>query len=144
MKRMYYAAAAALPALGAAALPAAGATAAAAPAHTHSHAVRVKTVSVHPLGVRPDSASGCNGDICIDVSGYSLWVGGVRESVYLKGRHCGDWYLTFDGGRVNSAYMCVQGQASLSYLVESYLPNKTKICVSAAGIPGKPCETVHD
>jgi hypothetical protein len=143
MKRMYYAAAAVLPAVGVAALPAAQATAATT-SHKPAPAARAKTVSLHQAGVRPRAAFGCNGDVCIGVNGEGLYVSTVFESIYLKGKHCGKWYLTYNGRRANSTTMCVEGHASLSWLVFASLANNTKVCVSAAGIPGKPCETVHN
>lgn len=97
--------------------------------------------------VRPLSASGCNGSVCISVNGSGLHVNWIESSAtypktfttyaqfYLNGSA---WLDSFKiSGKKGDTYST--GDIS----IDENFSNGTKICVSWPGISGKPCETIE-
>jgi len=95
--------------------------------------------------ISPLSASGCNGNVCIDVQG--------------SGSTVNDWNTTAWA----TTYVCTQAQYWANYVLEhqgssqcvhagtelvsdwknTWWPNGTVLCNTWPGIPGEPCETIE-
>jgi hypothetical protein len=107
----------------------------------------VVTAKVLPSNVRPYSASGCNGNVCIQVTG-----GGLNVSNWTTTDYNGDYICTFaaywiPANNVWATSNEVCGTSFWSGLSSPPLPLifrvNTQICNSWWNQPGKPCEYVH-
>lgn len=94
-----------------------------------------------------NSASGCNGSVCITVNGSGLHVNYVESSAkypktfttyaqfYLNGRA---WLDSFKiSGKAGDTY------STGNITIDENFANGTQICVSWPGISGRPCETIE-
>lgn len=113
-----------------------------------AHVVRLKGASFGP-----DSASGCNGDICIYVCNNISCTGSGNYITYVEGEAHPP---LGDTTNPTTAKVWVRGVVrytlsglSLASTVYAYFPFDynvdvgSQICVTFTGIPGKPCETVE-
>jgi hypothetical protein len=143
------------------ALPAAAATsnqpspASAALANLGNHAVQYQVVTNDgtltygfqpaPAKVIPDSASGCNQDVCIQIVGHSNYVNEWNSQAYWDGGYICTFSAFHANGRVFRTGTVVCGRAGVFYTFWSpnrYFPSPTHACNTWYGIPGYPCETI--
>jgi hypothetical protein len=111
------------------------------------------TIEVLPPGVTPQSASGCNLDVCISIVGEDLHVDKVSGTGKSPGQRC----VTFDVdanlttvARSNVACGSFGSIFVGTWPANRNFANKTKLCDAfrgvggAPGVLGYPCKTVHD
>jgi len=100
--------------------------------------------------VRPLSASGCNQEVCIIITGSGLKVTGWQTTGEYTGAK--DPFCTYSvywapGNTVYATGIVVCGGQGTYYGYFADVPivwtTNIQICNTWAGIPGKPCETVH-
>lgn len=99
--------------------------------------------------VHPDSASGCNQEVCIDVQGSGLYVDqwnttaygnvGCSYAVYLRN---GNYIRITDDICPTSSGDGVY-YYDWAYPIGGKFGNKDKVCNTWYYLPGKPCETIH-
>lgn len=108
---------------------------------------QIPTITAMPEGsVVPQSAHGCNKNVCITVTGKKLHVSLWQTTGYSRAAIC-TFAAYWANGRIiaTSNEICARS-ATLYY---SYLknpgnfPNHTQLCNTWISISGKPCETVH-
>jgi hypothetical protein len=98
--------------------------------------------------VTPNTASGCNSDVCITVNGSGLFV----NFVFTSGHNPNSFsvsshpYITANGVTVNSGStrtIAAGSTSSYTWNSQRSFANNTVICAGWTGISGFPCETVH-
>lgn len=96
--------------------------------------------------IAPNSASGCNQNVCIFVYGSGLHVDEIDSTAVLPRQMCTVWRIYANGSLIGRSNM-VCGRAGATVFgfwhINRNFPNQTKLCVSWFGVPGLPCETVH-
>src|SRR5216683_2286642 len=103
---------------------------------------QVAAVPPAKLRVRPDSHSGCNGNICIDVYGSGLVVAGWDTYAHLGSNACGYAYFFVNGTRIARSTYCYRGKTPKVYLpgLPHTYSNGTVLCNEwLPGGSGYPC-----
>jgi len=99
-----------------------------------------------PASVTPDSANGCNRDVCIDIQGSSLYVYEWSTTAY---GNVGCTHTQFQAGRLtrNGPTICPTGSGDGVYYDTTgpigVFPNHQQVCNVWRSIAGRPCETIH-
>lgn len=135
-------------AVGAAALSVlamAPAIASASPAPTANHHITVQVLKrVLPT---PESAYGCNSDVCIYVNGSGNWVNYVDAYAYPPAYVCSHAKLYKNNALYKSGpTICINGpsQYGVTYFpIDRNFSYGTVLCVEWTNISGRPCETVE-
>jgi hypothetical protein len=98
------------------------------------------------FGVIPDSANGCNGPVCIYVTGTGLHVSDWSTSLALSRSMCSTASFLVNGvlwaSGVNECGSAGDELVS-DWSDPGNFPNGTVLCNTWSGVSGKPCETVH-
>lgn len=95
--------------------------------------------------VTPASHSGCNGDVCIEVTGKGLKVDKWYTAAYAPGTSdiCAEPVFWVDGDIDYIGYE-VCGTLLEAWDDEpEYFENHTQLCNTWTGVAGRPCATVH-
>lgn len=94
----------------------------------------------------PNSASGCNADVCIQVGGSGLKVDYWNTQGLLRGGSC-TYSAYWENGRVvATGWEICSGPGRYAGFREDaplYYWGRTQICNTWVSVSGKPCETVH-
>ena len=97
-------------------------------------------------GMTPNSASGCNGNVCIQLYGSGLTVDNWNSQANLPVTMC-SYAVYWARGAIfkTSGQTCGTGGSQLLAFSGNATtwPNQTQLCSSWVNIAGKPCETVH-
>jgi hypothetical protein len=104
------------------------------------------TPVVKPLGIQPDSASGCNQDVCIYVYGQGRFVQEWDTTAYFPNgtESFAIYYLNGSVLTTSNSFYASPGQWYETYWTpEEYFPNNSQVCNSWWANAGHPCETVH-
>jgi hypothetical protein len=104
------------------------------------------TSAVSNVVIHPDSANGCNGAICIAISGSGLHVSDWETSVVISKTMCSSASFTANGVlvAVGSSTCGTSGdQLVADWSSPGNFANGTVLCNTWSGVSGKPCETVH-
>jgi hypothetical protein len=104
------------------------------------------TYGFQPKGARPDSASGCNQDVCISIVGSSNHVDEWDSVGFVDNAICTWSDFTINSGLVLSTnVICGDGAgAFVAYWhANRYFPSPSLACNTWFAIPGKPCETIR-
>lgn len=97
-----------------------------------------------PAGARPDSSSGCNGNVCIYLTGSGLRVTSWRTTAYN-----GDYICTFAAYWAPPNTVIATSNEVCGTSFESSLNpppifrSRVEVCNTWFSQPGKPCEVVH-
>lgn len=96
--------------------------------------------------MRPDSASGCNDQVCIEVTGTGLEVTKWYTAAYSPDN---DDICSYPAFWVDGE-LDFTGEEICGTLLEAWddepewFDNHTQLCNTWPGVAGRPCETVHD
>ncbi len=103
------------------------------------------TEVVQAAPIAPLSASGCNGNVCINLQGSGStvndWETTAQATTYIctQADYWADDVLEHQGSR-----QCVpSGTQLVSDWQSTWWPNGTVLCNTWPGIPGRPCETIE-
>jgi hypothetical protein len=107
----------------------------------------VPTIRVLSKGsIIPNSASGCNQNVCIYVTGSKLHVSDWSTTGYDANPTC-TYAAYWVAGKVKATSNEVCGGSDTEYVSDwndpGNFPNHTQLCNTWLHISGKPCETVH-
>jgi hypothetical protein len=97
-------------------------------------------------GVTPDSASGCNQSVCINVVGSGLYVSDWSTTAYPSTYVCSYAAYWANGIVIATSNEVCGNQNDVFYSDwnnPGYFPNNTQVCNTWLQIAGKPCETVY-
>ena len=114
-------------------------------AAVHSAHRSAKTITTSSSAVHPDSASGCNFDVCIEVIGSGLQVDNWNTFAYPTGYQCSfaayweDGEIAFTGEEICSDGLLETFASDFDGLFD----DGEQVCNTWVAIPGKPCETIH-
>lgn len=98
--------------------------------------------------VTPDSASGCNQDVCIQIRGYSNYISYWGTTGFNDGPVCSwpDWWFPSQTVVATADILCVDSAGVFVgdwYPNRKFTPNPALACNSFWGIPGFPCEMIR-
>lgn len=96
--------------------------------------------------VSVQDASGCNGNVCIYLTGTGLVVDRWRTTAYVSSAKCVSASFWANGVRVRqSATYCTSGAGTISSTWNSPGPfaDGTQACNSWSGVSGYPCKTIQ-
>jgi hypothetical protein len=99
-------------------------------------------------GLSPLSASGCNGDVCLSVTGNGTSVSAWSTSVEPSSAICTHAEFLVNNSLVGqSATKCLASSQSASASLNNpsglSLSPGDQLCNEWAGVPGKPCATIE-
>jgi hypothetical protein len=104
----------------------------------------VKTAAT-PSALHPQSASGCNDDVCIEVDGSGLYVDDWNTYAYPPESTCSYSGFWEDGELAFTGEEDVCGTFLATYAdMQTDFDNHTQLCNTWVGISGRPCEEVSD
>jgi hypothetical protein len=100
-----------------------------------------------PAGVRPNSASGCNQEVCLQVIGYSNYISRWSTQGFNDGPICSwpDWWYALNVV-ATTPILCVDDPGVFFadwYPNRKFTPNPGSACNSWWGINGFPCIIVR-
>jgi hypothetical protein len=106
----------------------------------------VKTFKQKAATASPDSAFGCNQDVCISIAGNGTYVAYWATAAFpTYGYRCTDPYY-WSAGRIiyTGPPQCRASSyyQSAAYVSDNWATSNVQVCNTWAGIPGKPCETI--
>lgn len=93
----------------------------------------------------PESASGCNIDVCIDVQGDSIFVDDWNTQAYYSGAYVCTYSIFYASGRDIRQGTFVCGGAGVFFTdwpAHKTYANGTELCNKWRNIPGTPCITI--
>jgi hypothetical protein len=99
-----------------------------------------------PADVTPDSASGCNQDVCIQIVGTSNKVNDWDSQAYWDGSYLCTRSRFYANNHLIRTGTVVCGGAGVFYTFwtpNKYFPSPTLACNRWTSIPGYPCETIR-
>lgn len=99
-----------------------------------------------PADVTPDSASGCNQDVCIQIVGSSNKVNDWDSQAYWDGSYLCTRSRFYANNNLIRTGTVVCGGAGVFYTYwtpNKYFPSPTLACNRWTSIPGYPCETIR-
>jgi hypothetical protein len=118
-----------------------------APAHNGGPATHsIKTFKTRSGSVRPDSAFGCNQDVCISIAGNGRYINYWATAAFTTYKNRCTEPAFWSAGHI-IFYGSQQCRASsfygyTSYISGSWWRGNVQVCNTWTGIPGKPCETI--
>lgn len=116
----------------------------------HPDAIPGLRVTVAPSTVIPDSASGCNYDVCIDITGSSTNVSNWTTTAYGNVGCTMPWFIWTEPGQGTEheagPNICpTSGGDGVYYDTQGpfgYFPGGSHLCNTWNRIPGEPCENI--
>jgi len=116
---------------------------------SNPHAIPGRTVTFRsapsPGGITPDSASGCNEDVCINIDGASTIVNSWSTTAFGN-VGCTRAYFLYNEGFYEGPEVCPDGAGDGVYYDNTgpsgYFPDGDQLCNSWLSIAGLPCEYI--
>jgi hypothetical protein len=110
-------------------------------------AAKTEASATPAIGVQPNSASGCNQDVCIQINGYSNYISYWGTTGFNDGPLCSwpDWWYALNVVATTDI-LCVDDAGVFIgdwYPNRRFTPNPATACNSWWAINGFPCETVR-
>ncbi len=92
-----------------------------------------------------DSASGCNGSVCIFLTGAGLYVSEWTTRAYPTSYVCSSPRFWRNGVLVATGSTACGGSGSefVAHYGSGWFSDGDVLCNTWTNLPGKPCETVH-
>ncbi len=114
------------------------------------HAIPGRTVTFRSApstgGITPDSASGCNEDVCINIDGASTIVNSWSTTAFGN-VGCTRAYFLYNEGFYEGPEVCPDGPGPGVYYDNTgpsgYFPDGDQLCNSWLSIAGLPCEYIE-
>lgn len=102
-----------------------------------------RTGSTAGVVASPRNASGCNGEVCIEVTGSGLHVSTWSTFAYTNGYQCSYGAFWEDGDLAGTGPQECNDGIVWNSTGDLDFGGTTQICNTWVGISGRPCETVH-
>jgi hypothetical protein len=117
----------------------------------HPDAIPGLRVTVRPATVIPNSASGCNYDVCIDITGSGTNVTNWTTTAYGNVGCTMPWFIWTEPGQGTQhepgPEICPTSSGDGVYYDTQgpygYFPDRTHLCNTWNRIPGEPCENIE-
>ena len=96
--------------------------------------------------VQPMSASGCNEDVCISITGTGTYVSDWNTTAYWGGGYIcthSFWFINDSRIRTGNGVCGGAGVFFSDWQANRHWPSPSLACNTWQNMPGKPCETIH-
>ncbi len=107
---------------------------------------QIPTISMESGSVQPDSASGCNKDVCIYVTGSGLHVSKWETTAYFSSGSCSIAAFWVNHRLTHTSDLICHptgGWYHYTWSNPGNFADNTKVCNTWTHRDGEPCETVH-